>query len=492
MTRSPANDMETEPETGPHSAGQRGEEQSPGFVVVSSSEGDHLGAWLPIPEGKGRLLGRGDARAEDELTRVKALQQRPGSAGALGPFEHRSLSRVQLLMSRVAGDAIAVKNVGQCALTLNGAVATQATVRAGDVLELGNQLVLLCSVRAARMAGEGAPVHAFGTADAHGIVGESPAAWALRGAIRAVAPLEGHTLIFGATGTGKELVAGALHALSKRPGKLTSRNAATLPEALVDAELFGNLRNYPNPGMPEREGLVGAAHDGTLFLDEFADLPVAAQSHLLRALDRGEYQRLGETTVRHSRFRLIAATNRPEGDLRRDLLERFPFRITLPPLSERREDIPLIARRLFQEMAREAPELCASFTGAAGAPKLSPAFTRRLMEHAFPGNVRELRSLVWASLHEARGGMLDWPLKATPSLTPPADPLPGAPEAAPAARPSGAPVREQVRDLERQRIVDALAECQGNQTRAAVLLGMPRRTLVAKIAQYDIPRPRKS
>src|SRR6185295_18995653 len=113
------------------------------------------------------------------------------------------------------------------------------------------------------------------------------------------------------------LVARALHSRSGM-SKLTSRNAATLPEALVEAELFGNLKNYPNPGMPERPGLIGAADGGCLFLDEFAELPQPAQAHLLRALDQGEYQRLGDATVRHARFRLIAATNRPESALRRD------------------------------------------------------------------------------------------------------------------------------------------------------------------------------
>jgi two-component system nitrogen regulation response regulator GlnG/two-component system response regulator HydG len=483
--------METEPEAGPHGTGLRGADDALGFVVVGSSEGDHLGARLPIPEGKGRLLGRGGARAEDELVRVSALRQRPGHSDPLGPFEHRSLSRAQLLMSRVGDGVLAVKNVGQCVLLVNGNAATEATVKAGDVLELGSQLVLLCCVRPARLPGDELTGHSFGDADEHGIVGESPAVWALRASIRAVAPLEGHTLILGATGTGKELVARALHSLSKRAGKLTSRNAATLPESLVDAELFGNLRNYPNPGTPEREGLVGAAHDGSLFLDEFADLPIAAQAHLLRALDDGEYQRLGETSVRHSRFRLLAATNRPEGDLRRDLLERFPFRIALPPLSERREDIPLIARRLFGEMAKEAPARCARYLGAAGSPKLSPTFVRRLMEHPFTGNVRELRSLIWASLHEATTEWLEWPRTVAASLPPDAPAQLPAGAAVP-ARPSAAPVRDQVRDLERKRIVDALAECQGNQTRAAELLGMPRRTLVAKMAQYALPRPRKS
>jgi DNA-binding NtrC family response regulator len=494
MTRTPLNDMETEPDdAGPPSNGPGTDERGPGFVVAASADGEHLGAWLPIPEGKGRLLGRGDARADDAYVRIRPLYQRPSTSEVLRPFEHRALSRAQLVMSRAGPDSLALKNVGKCVLRVNGAPVEQATVQDGDVVELGTQLVLLCCIRPSRLIAEGVPLHPFGEADEHGLVGESAAAWTVRAALRSIAPLQGHALIFGATGTGKELVARALHALSRRTGRLTSRNAATLPESLVDAELFGNLKNYPNPGTPEREGLVGAAHEGTLFLDEFAELPAAAQAHLLRALDSGEYQRLGETSVRRSSFRLVAATNRPEEALRRDLLERFPFRMALPPLAERRDDIPLIARHLFREIAQEAPDPCARYTGAHGEPAFAPSFVRRLLQHPFAGNVRELRSLVWASVHDARGEWLEWPRAVGGSVPPIRSTPPAAGNAGVAALPTSvdAPVRDQVRDLERQRIVEVLTECQGNQTRAAVCLGMPRRTLVAKLAQYEVPRPRK-
>src|SRR5262249_46773968 len=144
-----------------------------------------------------------------------------------------------------------------------------------------------------------------------------------------IAPRSGHVIVFGTSGTGKELVAAALHGLSGRSGAFVARNSVTLPEALVDAELFGNLKGYPNPGMPDRAGLVGAAHGGSLFLDEFGELPLSAQAHLLRVLDAGEYQRLGETGVRRADFRLLAATNRAESAFRQDVLARFDFRLKL-------------------------------------------------------------------------------------------------------------------------------------------------------------------
>jgi two-component system nitrogen regulation response regulator GlnG/two-component system response regulator HydG len=231
----------------------------------------------------------------------------------------------------------------------------------------------------------------------------------LRSEIAFAAPRAGHVLILGDTGTGKELVARALHAASGRTGALVSRNAATLPESLVDAELFGNPKAYPNPGMPEREGLVGAAHGGSLFLDEFADLPSGAQAHILRVLDSGEYQRLGESMTRHSEFRLIAATNRPESALRPDLLARFDFRVRVPDLASRRDDIPLIFRHLFALVTQEDDALGARFATENRLPRLGTGFIRRLAQHPFSANVRELRRLLWRALAESPSDVLEWP-----------------------------------------------------------------------------------
>jgi two-component system nitrogen regulation response regulator GlnG/two-component system response regulator HydG len=161
------------------------------------------------------------------------------------------------------------------------------------------------------------------------MIGESPAAWDLREQLAAGAVQGAHVLLLGESGAGKELAARALHALSARSaGPFVARNAATIPDSLVDAELFGTAKNYPNSGSPERVGLVGEADGGHLMLDEIGELSDVHQAHLLRLLDRGgEYHRLGESHTRLSDLRLIAATNRYPASLKHDLLARFALHL---------------------------------------------------------------------------------------------------------------------------------------------------------------------
>jgi transcriptional regulator with GAF, ATPase, and Fis domain len=260
-----------------------------------------------------------------------------------------------------------------------------------------------------------APFYRFGEPDPQGYVGESLAAWKLRKDVAFAASHPGHVLVLGATGTGKELVARAIHSLSKRKGRLVSRNASTIPESLADAELFGNVKGYPNPGMAERPGLVGDADRGTLFLDEFADLRTETQAHLLRMLDDGEYQRLGESTSRRSEFRLVAATNRDESAIRADLCARFDFRIRAPDLTERREDIVLLTRHLLTVMTENDPALASRFITSKGWPRMDQSFVRALARHSFVANVRELRQLLWKALSEAPRNTLSWPSGSTTS-----------------------------------------------------------------------------
>jgi two-component system nitrogen regulation response regulator GlnG/two-component system response regulator HydG len=409
-------DGDTTPETGND---ERGAQQQPnpatiGFVVLwSVDEPDYLGAWLPVKTADASdtwVFGRGSARADDQHPRHSILRQRPGENVALPPFRGEALSRAQLLIRRTAPDLLDVVNLGRRKVFSNGAMAERHQVRPGDVVEIGTQLALLCTKRPLRLPGSRTESsHSFGQADEQGLVGESPSAWHLRTDTAFASRQTGHVLILGATGTGKELVAGALHALSARTGSLISRNAATLPESLVDAELFGNRKGYPNPGVPEREGLVGAAHRGSLFLDEFADLPNEAQAHLLRVLDSGEYQRLGETQRRQSDFRLIAATNRPENSLRADLLARFDFTIRAPDLWQRRDDIPFLFLRLFALATEGNPGLRERFCSPNGVPRVGAGFIRRLVTHPFQANVRELRQLVWRSIKESQTDVLEWP-----------------------------------------------------------------------------------
>jgi DNA-binding NtrC family response regulator len=274
--------------------------------------------------------------------------------------------------------------------------------------------MLLCVHRSAHAlaTSEHYPRHEYGHPDAFGIAGESPAIARLRRTIGMVSKRSEHVLIHGASGTGKELVARAIHGLSPRAAHtMVCRNAATIPEGLIDAELFGNVKNYPHAGMAARPGLVGQAHASTLFLDEFAELPATMQSHLLRVLDSGEYQRLGDAGFARSDLRLIAATNRPLTMIKEDLLARFGLRIEVPSLNERREDVPWLIRHVLERLSSSDPELSARlFRGddRRWEPMLETDFVRRLLRHDYRTNVRELQVILWASIEQS-DGELSWP-----------------------------------------------------------------------------------
>jgi DNA-binding NtrC family response regulator len=371
-------------------------------VVWCADEPARLGELLTLPGLSGdtpRVFGRGLARADDPHPRLHLVRDRPRGPTPAPPLRIDRISRVQLVLNG-REDNVEVRNVGRCSLLVNGEQVSDASVGAGDILQLGAQLMFLCVRRPAWLPEAGGFVEMpFGEPDAHGFVGESAPMWALRRNLMFVAPKRQHVLVLGESGTGKELAARALHALSPRAGRpFISRNAATLPEGLLDAELFGNTKNYPNPGMPDRPGLIGQAHDGTLFLDEFAELPTTSQVHLLRVLDGGEYQRLGEATARHSDFRLVAATNRDPSALKQDLLARVPLRVRVPDLNERREDIPLLARHFLRRIATENADVARRVLPGRD-PKEEPMIpadvARELVLHPYTTHVRELGALIW-------------------------------------------------------------------------------------------------
>jgi DNA-binding NtrC family response regulator len=387
-------------------------QESLGLVVIwAPGDAGLLGAWLAIGS-EPRILGRGAALSTDPWLRVQAIRQTPGSNVLLGPFASPALSRVQLELRQVPGAGLSLKNLGRLKLSVNDAGCDEAIVSAGDVVQIGNQLLLLCARRTARLYGPPDVNQAFGEPDAHGFVGESPAIWQLRQELDFVGGRPGHVLIHGESGTGKELAANAVHRASHRIGRvgtLVARNAATFPDTLIDAELFGSAKNFPNPGMPERAGLIGAAHQGTLFLDEFAELPLAQQTRLLRVLDAGEYQRLGDPTLRHSDVRVVAATNRPLSDLRHDVAARFSFLVHTPNLASRIEDIPLLVRHLLQQVAREDVQLRERYFTSDGEAKVGASLLLGLVRAPAVGNVRFLRNVLWRSLAESPAETLIWP-----------------------------------------------------------------------------------
>jgi two-component system nitrogen regulation response regulator GlnG/two-component system response regulator HydG len=209
-----------------------------------------------------------------------------------------------------------------------------------------------------------------------------------------------------------ELVAPAIHARSPRARHtLVARNAATFPAGQIDAELYGNVANYPNAGIPERPGLIGRADGSTLFLDELGELPGDLQAHLLRVMDGGDYQRLGEARRRSADIRFIAATNRPVAQLKHDLLARFALRVHVPGLAERREDIALLARHLLGRIAAGDPQLGQRFfsqwNGSRGEPRLAPDLACALVTHTYATHTRELEAVLWRALSESRGGHLE-------------------------------------------------------------------------------------
>jgi transcriptional regulator of acetoin/glycerol metabolism len=371
----------------------------------AADEAGRVGEVAIIPVGRNEsrwVMGRGGPESPNEEPRLSFARIRPGSVEPTGPLLSPRISRVQLSIRTRDEGTLEVENVGRCPLLHNGLPATTAAVRHGDVLELGKQMLLLCVRREAwirHAEGLPEPGHGFGVVDRHGFVGESPAMWRLREQVAFVASRRTHALVFGESGTGKELVARALHAMSSRGHRaLVARNAATLPETLVDAELFGSARNYPNAGMPERPGLIGLANGSTLFLDEFAELPFALQTHLLRVLDGGEYHRLGDAKPYAADIRFVGATNRPPEALREDVLARFAIRMVVPSLRERVEDVPLLVCHLLRKMAAD-DELVAKRVFPGGdpsePPKLTMSLVRGLLRAHYETNVRELEATLW-------------------------------------------------------------------------------------------------
>jgi two-component system nitrogen regulation response regulator GlnG/two-component system response regulator HydG len=327
------------------------------------------------------------------------------------------ISRRQLVF-RVEGEGgLRVDNVGRCKMLLNGIATDAGRLQPGDLLELKGQLLLHCVQwprwvpRPSEYPMERAP--AFGEADSDGLVGESPAVWSLREDVSFLAARAGNVLLLGASGTGKELVAHAIHGLSSRRGKkLLARNAATIPEGLIDAELFGNVKDYPNAGMPARPGLFGAADGSTLFLDEIGELPAELQAHLLRVLDsKGEYQRLGEAFTRTADVRLIAATNRPVELLKQDLVARFPLRAGLPDLNQRREDIPLLVQHILRQAAAKDAAIGKRFferrTSDRPTPRIAPDLILALVAHSYTTHVRELEGALWQAIATSPGQQLE-------------------------------------------------------------------------------------
>jgi two-component system response regulator GlrR len=308
-------------------------------------------------------------------------------------------------------------------------------------------------------------------------VGQSAAMRRLFGLLTAVARSDATVVLLGETGTGKEVLARSIHRESTRRAKaFMVVDCSALPAGLAESELFGHLRGAFTGAVDHRLGAFLEADGGTLFLDEIGELPLDLQPKLLRVLETGMVKRVGENNPRRADVRIVAATHRDleaevaAGRFRADLFYRLSVVLArVPPLRDRMEDLPLLVRHLSAGMAPD-------FEWPA---HVLEAWAR----HSWPGNVRELRNAVQrAIVLRAAGHAFEAlePLQA-----------PAAASFAPSAPPPAPAAREDPGDGERRRIAEALARCAGNQTAAAKLLGISRRTLVTRLSTLGLPRPRK-
>jgi DNA-binding NtrC family response regulator len=296
--------------------------------------------------------------------------------------------------------------------------------------------------------------------------------------IDAMGPSDANVLIVGESGVGKEVIANAIHAHSRRAGQpMVKLNCAAFPQTMIEGELFGYVKGAFTGAMHDFPGMIAAADGGTLFLDEISDMPADLQTRFLRVLQEREYRPLGSTQTMKADFRAIASTNRPipealaENRLRSDLYYRLnTFQIEVPPLRKRKEDIPPLIAQFVRQFAQRLgkPE-----------PDVSPDAFQKLLDYSWPGNVRELQNAIEYAVVLARQGVIG--VKELPAEI-------QLPPALQQTELGGLPRKgvQTLDDLERQAILQALAECRGNKKKAAELLGIQRPTLYNKMKRYAI------
>jgi len=310
------------------------------------------------------------------------------------------------------------------------------------------------------------------------IVGTSPALRRVLSQVETVAPTGSAVLILGETGTGKELIARAIHNLSRRKDRtFVKLNCAAIPTGLLESELFGHERGAFTGAIAQRIGRFELAHQGTIFLDEIAEIPLELQPKLLRVLQEREFERLGSTRTLRTDGRLVAATNRDlaamveEGKFRADLFYRvnvFPVRV--PALRERPEDIPVLVRHFAQQFARRNNKTIETIPSEA---------MESLVRYHWPGNVRELQNVIERAVILSSGPVLKVPVS---DLKAPA-PVPNRPER-----------NDTLDEAQRKHILAALEETNwivGGPNGAASRLGINRSTLQFRMQKLGIARPRR-
>jgi DNA-binding NtrC family response regulator len=299
------------------------------------------------------------------------------------------------------------------------------------------------------------------------IIGDSPAVQQLRQLILTVAPAPSTVFILGESGTGKELVAGSLHFHSPRRDKpYVSVNCAAIPDTLLESELFGHEKGAFTGATSLKHGRFEEADGGTMFLDEIGDMTPSLQSKLLRVIENKTFSRVGSTETKSADVRILAATNRHieslvrEGKFREDLYHRLNVvRIELPPLRDRRADVPALAQHFLNIYSRALSKNITGFT---------PAALQVMSDYNWPGNVRELRNTVERAAILAKGSLIDTDvlpssiLAAAPAAPTPAD---------------GKTLDDTIAAFEKKLITNALAAANGSLTRTAEKLGLSRHAL---------------
>ena len=400
-----------------------------------------------------------------------------GGALALGRAEDADVQIVDVLASRVharlqLGPEVTIEDLG----STNGTRLRDEIippfrpmpVQPGDAIAIGSTL-LVVQRQEPPMAAQVAAVP------------EGSAMQRLYAVARKVAGSTINVLIVGETGAGKEVLARAIHDASPRADHpLVCLNCAALSDSLLEGELFGYEKGAFTGAFHAKPGLLEAAASGTLFLDEIGEMSLVIQAKILRALESREVLRLGATRPRPVDVRFLAATNRnlEEAVAAKTFREDLYFRLNgitlaIPPLRERVDEIAFLARLFLERAARSIGRR---------PPLLAPEVVARLQSHTWPGNIRELRNVMERALVLAASGRITLdhlPLEAM------ARPL--EPQAAVTAAVDRPPTT--MAEIERRSILEALERCAGNQTRAAELLGMPRRTFCKRLRAYNVARP---
>ena len=296
--------------------------------------------------------------------------------------------------------------------------------------------------------------------------------------VDAMSPSEANVLITGESGVGKEVIANVIHTRSRRAEKpMIKLNCAAFPQAMIESELFGYVKGAFTGAMNDFPGMIAAASGSTLFLDEISEMPPDLQTRFLRVLQEREYRPLGSTKTLKADFRVVAATNRPistalsENRLRADLYYRLnTFQIEIPPLRERKEDIPPLVATFLKRFAQELGK---------GEPEIVPEAFQKLLDYSWPGNVRELQNAMEYAVVLARQNKIS--VKELPAEVQ----LPVALQQSERVNHQGTGVQN-LDDMERNAIIQALAQCHGNKKKAAQVLGIQRPTLYNKMKRYAI------